>query len=95
MTAFRRGLYATTVALCWAATGVSAADLKAGAALHAEHCMKCHDSGVYTREDRRISSLEGLRKQVKRCELSLNLTWFDEQVEDVVHYLNSTYYKLP
>lgn len=73
----------------------TAADLKAGAALHAEHCMKCHDSGVYTREDRRIDNLEGLRKQVKRCELSLGLTWFDEQVEDVVHYLNSTYYKLP
>jgi cytochrome c553 len=73
----------------------TAADLKAGATLHAEHCMKCHDSGVYTREDRRISDLEGLRKQVKRCELSLDLTWFDEQVEDVVHYLNSTYYKFP
>jgi mono/diheme cytochrome c family protein len=72
-----------------------AADLKAGQALHDEHCLKCHDSGVYTREDRRISSLDGLRKQVKRCELSLGLTWFDEQVEDVVHYLNATYYKLP
>ncbi|MFP5506259.1 MAG: c-type cytochrome [Gammaproteobacteria bacterium] len=72
-----------------------AADLKAGQALHDQHCLKCHDSGVYTREDRRVSSLEGLRKQVKRCELSLGLTWFDEQVDDVVHYLNSTYYKLP
>lgn len=72
-----------------------AADLKAGQALHAEHCMKCHDSGVYTRADRRINSLDGLRKQVKRCELSLGLTWFDEQVDDVVHYLDSTYYKLP
>lgn len=73
----------------------SAADLKAGQSLHEQHCLKCHDSGVYTREDRRVSSLEGLRKQVKRCELSLGLTWFDEQVEDVVGYLNSTYYKLP
>lgn len=74
---------------------VTAADLKAGQSLHDEHCMKCHDSGVYTRNDRRITSLEGLRKQVARCELSLGLTWFDDQRENVVQYLNSTYYKLP
>lgn len=71
----------------------SAADLKAGQALHDAHCMKCHDSSVYTREDRRVTSLEGLRKQVARCELSLGLTWFDDQRENVVQYLNSTYYK--
>lgn len=74
---------------------VTAADLKAGQSLHDAHCMKCHDSGVYTRNDRRITSLEGLRKQVARCELSLGLTWFDDQRENVVQYLNSTYYKLP
>lgn len=72
-----------------------AADLKAGQALHDAHCMKCHDSSVYTREDRRVTSLEGLRKQVARCELSLGLTWFDDQRENVVQYLNSTYYKFP
>ena len=73
----------------------TAADLKAGQALHDAHCMKCHDSGVYSRDDRRITSLEGLRKQVARCELSLGLTWFDDQRENVVQYLNSTYYKFP
>lgn len=77
------------------AAGAGAADLKAGQALHDAHCMKCHDSSIYTREDRRVTSLEGLRKQVARCELSLGLTWFDDQRENVVQYLNSTYYKLP
>ncbi|MFN2308602.1 MAG: cytochrome c [Gammaproteobacteria bacterium] len=95
MTTFRRSLYAITVALGWSVTSVSAADLQAGRLLHDEHCMKCHDSGVYTRDDRRVTSLDGLRKQVKRCELSLGLTWFDEQTEDVVQYLNDAYYKLP
>lgn len=83
-------LLLAVTALPFAAT---AADLKAGQALHDAHCMKCHDSGVYTREDRRIASLDGLRKQVARCELSLGLTWFDDQRENVVQYLNNAYYK--
>jgi len=77
------------------ATGVSAADLRAGQALHDANCLKCHDSAVYTRDDRRVGSPAGLRKQVIRCEQSLGLTWFDEQIDDVVHYLNATYYKFP
>lgn len=71
---------------------VQAADLKAGQSLHDANCMKCHDSSVYTRDDRKVSSLDGLRKQVKRCDLSQGLTWFDDQVEDVVQYLNTNYY---
>ena len=70
----------------------NAADLGNGQRLHNEHCLKCYDTSVYTRSDRKIGDLPSLTRQVKRCELSLGLTWFDEQVEDVVHYLNTTYY---
>lgn len=80
-----------STALCGSAI-VQAADLKAGQSLHDANCMKCHDSSVYTRDDRKVSSLDGLRKQVKRCDLSQGLTWFDDQVEDVVQYLNTNYY---
>lgn len=72
---------------------VQATDLKAGQSLHDANCQKCHGSSVYTRPDHKVTSLDGLRKQVKRCELSLDLTWFDDQTEDVVQYLNSSYYK--
>ncbi len=95
MSIFRTCLCAATIMLGGAATGVSAADLKAGQALHDANCLKCHDSAVYTRNDRRVGSLAGLRKQVIRCEQSMGLTWFDEQIDDVVHYLNATYYKFP
>lgn len=78
----------------FASAAVQAADIKAGQSLHDANCLKCHDSSVYTREDRKVTTLDGLRKQVKRCDLSLGLTWFDEQTEDVVQYLNSDYYKL-
>ena len=55
--------------------------------------MKCHDSGVYTREDRRVADRDALVKQVKRCELNLGLSWFDTDINDVVQYLNQSYYK--
>lgn len=81
-----------------AAGGVAqAAD---GKALHDQHCMSCHKSmmdgdpnSIYTRDNRMISSLDGLRKQVRRCELSLGLQWFDDQVNAVTTYLNQNFYK--
>lgn len=75
-----------------ASAPVAAADIQAGKKLHDQHCMQCHDSGVYTREDRRVNSLEALHKQVRRCEQSLGLKWFDEDIENVVQYLNRNHY---
>ena len=69
------------------------ADAEHGQKLHDQQCMKCHDSGVYTREDRRVADRDALVKQVKRCELNLGLQWFDTDVNDVVQYLNQSYYK--
>ena len=69
------------------------ADAEHGQKLHDKQCMKCHDSGVYTREDRRVADRDALVKQVKRCELNLGLQWFDTDVNDVVQYLNQSYYK--
>ncbi|MBK5963066.1 green heme protein [Thiocystis minor] len=63
--------------------------------LYQTHCIRCHGSEIYTREDRKISSFEGLERQVQRCELSLGLQWFDENISDVAAYLNRHYYQFP
>ena len=70
------------------------ADAGNGATLHDKNCTSCHDDGVYKRKDRRVTTMDGLNKQVKRCELSLGLKWFDSEIEDVAAYLNNTYYQL-
>ncbi|WP_297527533.1 c-type cytochrome [Thiohalobacter sp.] len=75
------------------AAGPGQADPRAGRALHDQHCLKCHDTAVYTRPDRRVKDLAALRKQVQRCELSLGLTWFDQDIDKVVDYLNSNFYR--
>jgi cytochrome c len=70
-----------------------AADLKNGETLHAENCIRCHDTGVYTRSNRRIQNLARLGSQVRFCKDNLSLTWFDDEVDDVIHHLNFHYYK--
>ena len=69
-----------------------AADLDNGNDLHFEHCTGCHDSTAYTRADRKVKSLARLGTQVRFCKDNLGLTWFDDEVDDVIGYLNATYY---
>ena len=86
----------TLLAGCLLAASVplAAADISHGKALQQKHCMACHDNGMYTRDYRRVTSMAGLRNQVKRCELTLGLQWFDEDIDDVTAYLNETFYKI-
>ncbi len=88
--------------LCLFAAGSQAADAKRGAKLHDEQCVACHaarfgnnGNDIYTRENRRVTSLPGLQKQVNRCKNNLQIVWFDEDVADVVAHLNATFYKFP
>lgn len=80
-------------------TQALAADASHGATLHNEQCIACHaarfgDSGneIYTRANRRVTSLPGLQKQVNRCKNNLQIVWFDEDVADVTAHLNATFY---
>jgi hypothetical protein len=57
-----------------------------------QNCVQCHGSEVYTRKDRKVTSLDGLGRQVRRCETNLQLRWFDEDVDAVTELLNRSYY---
>lgn len=63
-----------------------------GRNLYEEHCVACHDSTVYTRKDRIVHSFSELKERIRQCELSNELAWFDEEVEDVATYLNNNFY---
>lgn len=62
-------------------------------ALYETNCIKCHGPEVYLRPDRKVTSLDGLTRQVRRCETALGLRWFDEEIADVTAYLNEKFYK--
>jgi mono/diheme cytochrome c family protein len=90
-----------TLALAVPLTGPLAADPPAPQAaaapggtdaLHQEHCIKCHGSEVYTRADRKVTSLAGLGSQVRQCETALSLRWFDEDIDEMTAFLNERFY---
>jgi len=84
---------------------VHAAELQLGDAakgkiVHDKNCTSCHvsmfggdGSGIYTRADRRIKSLEGLEGQVAGCSNNTGVNLTKDQINDVVKYLNDEYYK--
>ena len=82
-----------TTGLLAANSSTLAVDINHGKSLQQKNCMKCHDDGMYTRENRRVTTPDALRTQVQRCETNLNLKWFPEDVDAVVEYLNTTFYK--
>ena len=84
---------ALAITLLAASSALRAADIENGNDLHFEHCTGCHDSSVYTRADRKMADLAQLGKQVRFCKDAVGATWFDDEVDDVIEYLNATYYK--
>ncbi|MDJ0834039.1 MAG: cytochrome c [Gammaproteobacteria bacterium] len=80
------------VFLAWPFTA-PAQDHANGAELHGQSCTGCHDTGVYTRQPRRVNSLPALGKQVRFCRDNLGTPWFDDEVDDVILYLNRDYYR--
>jgi cytochrome c553 len=61
--------------------------------LYENNCLSCHGSEIYTRDERMVASLDGLERQVQRCETALGLRWFDDDIKDVAAYLNDRFYK--
>jgi hypothetical protein len=86
-------LLTTGLVTLLAGASSQAADVEKGKALVDTHCQQCHGSEVYTRSNRRVSSLPGLHKQVRFCEQNLGLTWFDDDIENTATYLNQEFYK--
>ena len=58
-------------------------------------CAKCHSDDIFTHEDRKMTSLQKLTKQVKWCGYEHDAPWFDSEAMHVVDYLNQEFYKFP
>jgi hypothetical protein len=63
-----------------------------GQMLYQNHCMSCHESVVHIRGSHRTQSLMDLRGRVSHWANYLHLGWSEEDVEEVVAYLNNHYY---
>lgn len=75
------------------------ADSHAGSLLHQQHCVSCHasqyggdGSAIYTRDDRKVNSANGLLVQVRSCNTNIGLQWFEDEELNVAAFLNQSYY---
>jgi len=91
----RQIIIAVGCLLMLSALNAAASDTAKGKALVAERCTGCHDDRVYTRPNRIVHSLRDLHGRVKFCDSAANAGFSEQDIDDVVGYLNHTYYKFP
>ena len=68
-------------------------DAAHGKALHDEKCMGCHDVRQYTRPNRIIHTFPDLHARVEFCDTASKANFSFDDIDDVVEYLNNTFYK--
>jgi len=64
-----------------------------GKRLHDANCTKCHDSGVYTRKDRVVRSLDALKRQLQGCNHMAKKDFTATELQDIVKYLDDRFYR--
>jgi cytochrome c553 len=66
-----------------------------GKRLHDANCKGCHDTGVYTRKDRHVRSLDALKQQLGSCSHAAKKEFSATETQNIVKYLNDQFYKFP
>ena len=70
---------------CAAALPGDSAD---GKRLHDANCMGCHDTGIYTRKDRLVGSLDALQKRLGDCSHMAKKEFSAIETQSIIKYLN-------
>ena len=56
-------------------------------------CSRCHSDYIYKDVlERKMKTADDLQVRVERCAVSY-ADWFEEDTADVIHFLNTKYYK--
>jgi mono/diheme cytochrome c family protein len=66
-----------------------------GELLYLTHCVSCHTAQVHWRDKKRVVDWPSLRAQVRHWQAADHLAWSDADIEEVVLYLNTMFYRLP
>ena len=70
-------------------------DSAEGQRLHASNCTGCHDSHVYTRQDRHVGSVDALKQQIENCTHLTKKDFSAAQKASLVKFLNERFYHFP
>ena len=66
-----------------------------GALLYDTHCIACHTKELHWRERKLATDWASLAAETRRWQRNIGLGWSDEEIDDVVRYLNTTIYRFP
>ncbi len=88
-------LVATVALTTLISSSIYASDIADGKKLVDGQCQQCHDDAIYVRKNSIIQSLPELKARVEFCESANNKHWSEQQVNQVIQYLNGTFYKYP
>lgn len=67
--------------------------LTQGKEISSNKCTKCHNSSVYTREDRKVKTLAVLNKRVQKCNAKTGAGLDEKELKSLTLFLNTEYYK--
>ena len=70
-------------------------DSSEGKRLLESNCLKCHQTDVFTRKDRRVQSLDGLKEQLVTCSHAAKKEFSASELQDLLKYLNDQFYHFP
>lgn len=84
-------LVVISIAGCWGSS-VAQGDAGNGEKVH-ETCLQCHGTEVYLPPQRKVASMEALRKEVRRWGDYYNPALGEQEINDLVAYLNANFYK--
>jgi hypothetical protein len=68
-------------------------DTNDGKRLHDANCMGCHDTGIYTRTDRVVQSLDALEEQLAGCSHMAQKKFSASETQNLIKYLNDQFYQ--
>ena len=80
------------LAVCSCTGKTAPGDPVQGELLHRD-CMSCHGTELYVPPARKLATLPALREEVEKWNDSYNPKMTAQEVENVVAYLNVTFYK--
>jgi hypothetical protein len=66
-----------------------------GQALYETQCIFCHESQVHLRAGHNVTNLADLQRRVQAWSWHAALGWSNEEIADVVGYLNQRFYHFP
>lgn len=64
-----------------------------GRLLYENHCLACHESTVHIREKRLVKNFTDIEKYARRFSKLAGVEWSDDELLQVVSYLNRKFYK--